>query len=325
MATPGRSAPPPKPWERAGAAAGSSGPSPFAPASNTGSTAAAVTSAGTATTEAQKEEVARNTQNVAGSTVGRPMPPRPWETNSSTGYGTSGYGTGTMNTYNRGGYGGYGSGSGTYGSSYGGYGGSSMYGGSGYGGSMYGSGGYGGSMYGGGMYGNRVGGYGGMGMGGGMGGYGMGGGMGGYGMGGMGGYGMGGMPGDPNNPNGPPPPQAPGFWISMLNGLQGVMHFFGRLSILVDENTQAFHFFITALLQLCDRAGVLYGELARFVLRLLGFRTGAKARARSKAAARALEGGDIHPGQQPGQEMMVKPSAPEPAWDNVWPENGPTS
>lgn len=106
------------------------------------------------------------------------------------------------------------------------------------------------------------------------------------------------------------------------------MHFFGRLSILVDENTQAFHFFITALLQLCDRAGVLYGELARFVLRLLGFRTGAKARARSKAAARALEGGDMHPGHpghQPGQDIIVKPNAPEPAWDNMWPDNGPSS
>lgn len=34
---------------------------------------------------------------------------------------------------------------------------------------------------------------------------------------------------------------------------QGVMHFFGRLSFLVDENAHAVHFFVTALLQLLDR------------------------------------------------------------------------
>jgi len=32
------------------------------------------------------------------------------------------------------------------------------------------------------------------------------------------------------------------------------------------------HFFITSLLQLLDRFGSLYGELARFVLRLLGYK-----------------------------------------------------
>lgn len=47
----------------------------------------------------------------------------------------------------------------------------------------------------------------------------------------------------------------------------------GRISFLVDENTQALHFFITAMLQLFDRAGTLYGELARFVLRILGIRS----------------------------------------------------
>jgi ATP-binding cassette subfamily B protein len=44
------------------------------------------------------------------------------------------------------------------------------------------------------------------------------------------------------------------------------LSFFGRISFLVDENTQALHFFITAVLQLCDRAGTRYGELAAFVL-----------------------------------------------------------
>ena len=35
--------------------------------------------------------------------------------------------------------------------------------------------------------------------------------------------------------------------------LAGVVHFFGRLSFLVDENAHAMHFFISALLQLLDR------------------------------------------------------------------------
>ena len=43
----------------------------------------------------------------------------------------------------------------------------------------------------------------------------------------------------------------------------------GRLSFLVDENAHAVHFFISALLQLLDRAGSLYGEVARFVLRVI--------------------------------------------------------
>ncbi len=33
----------------------------------------------------------------------------------------------------------------------------------------------------------------------------------------------------------------------------GVVHFFGRLSFLVDENAHAVHFFVHALLQLLDR------------------------------------------------------------------------
>lgn len=115
---------------------------------------------------------------------------------------------------------------------------------------MYG-GGYGGGMYGGGGYG-------------GAGGYG-------YGMhgrpGGMYGPGMG--PIDPNNPSGFAPPSA---WQAMLAGISNIVHFFGRLSFLVDENAHAVHFFISALLQLLDRFGSLYGELARFILRILGFK-----------------------------------------------------
>ena len=61
-------------------------------------------------------------------------------------------------------------------------------------------------------------------------------------------------------------------WQAMLGGIGSMVHFFGRLSFLVDENAHAVHFFISALLQLLDRFGSLYGELARFILRLLGFR-----------------------------------------------------
>jgi hypothetical protein len=39
----------------------------------------------------------------------------------------------------------------------------------------------------------------------------------------------------------------------MLHMVGGVVHFFGRLSFLVDENAHAVHFFVHALLQLLDR------------------------------------------------------------------------
>jgi hypothetical protein len=150
-----------------------------------------------------------------------------------------------------------------YGANVGGYGMGSMYGG-GYGG--YG-GGYGGSAYGGGM----GGGYGG--YGGGMYGGGYGGGMYGTRFGGMGGgYGGGMLPGqpgfDPNNAPGPPPSA----WQRAMMSLSSVVGFAGKIAWLVDENSQALHFFMTALLGLLDRGGVLYGELARFVLRLLGYK-----------------------------------------------------
>ena len=158
-------------------------------------------------------------------------------------YGTtmgSMYGGGTGQMYGAGGYGGYGGGG------YGGGMGSGMYGG-GLGSGMYGGGL--GSGYGGGMYGNR------MGMG--------------LGMASM-------MPGpggmmDPNNPNGGGPP--PSKWGRAMAALQNAALFAGKIAWLVDENSQALHFFMTALLGLLDRGGALYGELARFVLRMLGFPT----------------------------------------------------
>ncbi|KAK8588497.1 hypothetical protein V6N12_022934 [Hibiscus sabdariffa] len=231
---------PPKPWEQAG---GSSGSGPFKPPSP-GSTSDVVEASGTAR-PGEIVSTADATAAVNRNAVARPLPSRPWEQqNYGNTYG--GYGSGL--NYNSG------YGSGMYGSSYGGVG---SYGGGLYGNNMY-RGGYGGlygnsGMYGGGMYGGGLGGFGGQ--------------MGGYGM-GMGPYGE----QDPNNPFGAPP-SPPGFWMSFLRVMQGVVNCFGRISILIDQNTQAFHLFMTALLQLFDRGGLLYGELARFVLRLLGIKT----------------------------------------------------
>ncbi|KAJ7296997.1 hypothetical protein O6H91_01G041300 [Diphasiastrum complanatum] len=279
-----------KPWERPEARGGSSAGSPFAPTTST-STTASVISSGVVSSGEKKDEVsAVRDVSVAD---GRQLPIRPWE-RSNTGYGstTAGYGSTSYNRpYGSLGYNGYG---GTYGADYrGSYLGNSY--GSSYGG-MYGGSPYGG--YGGGLN-NRYGGYGG------MGGYNMGGPMVPY-----GGYG----PGDPNNRDGGSPPRPASFWESVLRAMHGVVNFFGRISILVDENTQAIHFFITALLQLCDRAGVLYGELARFVLRLLGFRT--RARERSKAASRALLGS----GTKLGNDSQGMPKG-DGTWDNVWSDN----
>ncbi|KAL9679461.1 hypothetical protein QQ045_017323 [Rhodiola kirilowii] len=298
-ANPPASVPPPKPWEKAG---GTSGPAPFKPPSP-GSTSDVVEASGTAR---PGEIVPTNTTSTVNvNTVGRPMPPRPWE----QGYGTTGYGASSYGGLNSG-YGGYGS---TIGGGYGStigtggmYGAGGMYGGGGmYGSSMYNRGGLGGGLYGSsGMYGGGM--YGG-GLGGPMGGYGMGGGMGGP-------YGS----QDPNNPYGQPS-QPPGFWMSFLRVMEGVVNFFGRISILVDQNTQAVHMFMSALLQLFDRSGMLYGELARFVLRLLGIRT----------KPRKVEQPHGPPGtlQLPGpeyanvnqQHSTEQPkAAPVGGWDNVW-------
>ncbi|OVA05136.1 hypothetical protein BVC80_7159g1 [Macleaya cordata] len=284
--------PPPKPWERAGGT--SSGPPPFKPPSP-GSTSDVVEASGTARPGEIVSTADRNA-TVNRTALARPVPTRPWEPN----YGNSSYG------------GGYGSG---------------LNYGTGYGSSMYGSlgGGLGGTYGGGGMYGNNMyrGGYGG-GMYGGSGMYGggmYGGGLGGP-MGGYGGMGMGGPYGDqdPNNPYGGAPPQPPGFWISFLRVMQGVVTFFGRISILIDQNTQAFHMFMSALLQLFDRSGVLYGELARFVLRVLGVRTKPR-----KVHPPGPDGipGPYNNGNGGGQHYIEGPkAAPSGSWDNVWGNDG---
>lgn len=207
-------------------------------------------------------------------------------------YGASGYGSGYGNSYSNG-YGGssYGNHNGGYGgSAYGraGFGNSSMYGNSslsgGYGGMGNSYGGYGGGMNSS-MYGNN-------GMYGGSGGMGMG-----YGQrqgppGGM----MGALEGALR------PPRA---WEVMLRGLHGIMNGFGRLSFLVDENTAAMHFFISALLTLCDRAGTLYGELARFILRLLGWNRHKKMLNNQQVMAPAGSPPQFQPQHQPGNVQLT--------------------
>ncbi|KAM1329144.1 hypothetical protein ACFX1X_013420 [Malus domestica] len=165
------------------------------------------------------------------------------------------------------------------------YGNNSMYRG-GYGsGGLYGSSG----MYGGGMYNSSLGAP-----------------VGGYGM------GMGGPYGgqDPNDQYGPPP-SPPGFWISVLRVMQGVVNFFGRIAILID---QAFHVFMSALLQLFDCSGLLYGELARFVLSILVVKTKLKVR------PPGLNGFNGPHGPCGGNQNFIEGPRPAPGggWDNVW-------
>jgi len=93
-------------------------------------------------------------------------------------------------------------------------------------------GGYGGGMYGGGMYGPT-----------------------------------GPMSFDPNEPVNP----AMSAWTKIMRTLSDVVHFFGKISFLVDENTQALHFFVGSLLGMLDRGHVLYKEMSRIVLKTLGY------------------------------------------------------
>ncbi|KAF8769104.1 hypothetical protein HU200_006919 [Digitaria exilis] len=170
-----------------------------------------------------------------------------------------------------------------YGNSYGGYG-SNMY--SSYGGF---NGPYGNNMYSGygGGYGSMYGGYGGSMYNGGMGGP-------------YGGYGMGVVPYN-QGPNsfGPPAPP-PGFWMSFLRVMHGVVNFCGRVSFLVSQNTQAFHMFISALLQIC--------------FALLGIKTKPKKGSVKGSGAPPLEG--------TSQQFVEAPKATNNSWDSVWTQNG---
>jgi hypothetical protein len=95
--------------------------------------------------------------------------------------------------------------------------------------------------------------------------------------------------------------------------------------------TQAVHFFITALLQLFDRAGCLYAELARFVLRLLGFnppppafnKEGPPGAFGPAGQHMALQAGQ-HMGQAAGQAASAG-AMPAGAWNNLWSGQGGAS
>uniref|UniRef100_A0A0E0P281 Peroxin-13 n=1 Tax=Oryza rufipogon TaxID=4529 RepID=A0A0E0P281_ORYRU len=251
----------------------SSGPAPFKPPSG-GSTSDIVEASGTAKPGEVVSAAESNVASNVNSTISRPVPPRPWQ---QQGYGNSYGGYGSSLYSSLGGFGGPYSSGGLYGNNM-----YSSYGG-GYGG-MYGSSGmYGGSMY------NS----------------GMGGPYGGYGM-GMGAYNQG-----PNSFGPPAPP--PGFWMSFLRVMHGVVNFCGRVAFLFSQNTQAFHMFISALLQLCDRTGMLYGELARFVLRLLGIKT--------KAKKGGVQGAETSSFEGPGHHFAEAPKANN-SWDSVWTDDG---
>uniref|UniRef100_A0A803M5U9 Peroxin-13 n=1 Tax=Chenopodium quinoa TaxID=63459 RepID=A0A803M5U9_CHEQI len=103
--------------------------------------------------------------------------------------------------------------------------------------------------------------------------------------------------------------------VANLAVMEGVVNFFGRISLLVDQNTQAVHFFMSALLQLFDRGGMLYGELARFVFRILGLRRKSKKIGPAGPNGLPLPGPDM----QNDQRLLEGPkSAPAGGWDNVW-------
>nr|GMD17315.1 peroxisomal membrane protein 13 [Ipomoea batatas] len=101
---------------------------------------------------------------------------------------------------------------------------------------------------------------------------------------------------------------------NMYRGGYGGLYGGGMVAILIDQNTQAFHMFMTALLQLFDRSGLLYGELAAFVLRILGVKT--KPKKVHHPGAEGLPG----PRNPHGNQNFIEgPKAgPTGGWDNVW-------
>jgi len=275
---------PPKPWERAGQAPGAVAGTSSSPAEGLPKPWENSSSLGNAT---GSNTLAVTTSQPGGSAPQQSL--RPWERPGGTNAPmTSAPYSAYQGAYSRptGPYGGYGA-SGMYGTGYGTYPGSyGMYGGFGGGSGMYGGGMYGRPLPYGGAYGSPIGGYG-------------------------HGYGPMSGPWDPNDPNAPAVP--PSAWQAMLAGISGVMHFFGRLSFLVDENAHAVHFFVSALLQLLDRFGSLYGELARFVLRLLGFKP------KEKTQLQPQQGQEPKPwgGRQPtGASQHGAGQGPQ--WENVW-------
>jgi hypothetical protein len=104
---------------------------------------------------------------------------------------------------------------------------------------------------------------------------------------------------------------------------------------------QAVHFFITALLQLFDRAGCLYAELARFVLRLLGFNppppafnkeglpgafgsTGSMAMQTAQQTGQAAEQAASAVAAA-ARHQQARTGMPAGAWNNLWSGQGGAS
>jgi peroxin-13 len=123
-------------------------------------------------------------------------------------------------------------------------------------------------------------------------------------------------------PPGLPPPHTGhrSKWQVFMDMTHNLMHFFGRVSFLMDENAHAVHFFITALLQLLDRASFLWGEVARFVLRILGYKRPV-AKADQLAQAKSDSKGSGHapflgPSRMPSCQALP---AISPSMEAAWP------
>lgn len=74
-------------------------------------------------------------------------------------------------------------------------------------------------------------------------------------------------------------------------------------------------------MQLFDRSGMLYGELARFVFRILGIRTKRK-QVHPPPGHNGLPGAPGAPMPQGSQNYIEAPkAAPSGAWDGLWGDN----
>jgi peroxin-13 len=99
-----------------------------------------------------------------------------------------------------------------------------------------------------------------------------------------------------------------------------LMHFFGRVSFLMDENAHAVHFFITALLQLLERASFLWAEVARFVLRILGYKRPLTKGEQQLSVQSGVKGGSeppklLEPSRVPSRQGLT---AASPVLEAVW-------
>ena len=88
----------------------------------------------------------------------------------------------------------------------------------------------------------------------------------------------------------------------------------------MDENAHAVHFFISALLQLLDRAGSLYGEIARFVLRVVFRRRASKQMALDPGGVGTALTAPRATSHAGGVLALSQgsPTSGSRQWDNVW-------